>query len=217
MSVDITTWRARIGLFLKYRPLSVNKKRGHVPSVFQFFFLTFLSTLAWPIFLGALFFILIILIWCKKNQFVIKYSKVISSKNFRTLFLVSTLCADLFVLTQLIISIIFKMLLVVSGCVEINPGPDSKINFGVWNLISYLRLEYLTHHRKPKMNIWKRNLLLVGASSMSLRGMKQVEALRQELRVRVKVGSFSFVDSSAPVLPSSVDLLPFIPKYSDYY
>ena len=30
------------------------------------------------------------------------------------------------------------MLLVVSGCVETNPGPDSKINFGVWNLDSLL-------------------------------------------------------------------------------
>ena len=31
-----------------------------------------------------------------------------------------------------------EKLLIVSGCVETNPGPDNKINFGVWNLDSLL-------------------------------------------------------------------------------
>ena len=73
-----------------------------------------------------------------KNDFI---------QNFRTLSSVSLYCVDLFILTQLIIAIVLKMLLVNSGCVETNPGPESKINFGVWNLDSLLTRE------KHKINL----------------------------------------------------------------
>ena len=48
------------------------------------------------------------------------------------------LFSDLLALNQLFIAVILKMLLLSSGCVESNPGPDNKITFGVWNLDSLL-------------------------------------------------------------------------------
>ena len=63
---------------------------------------------------------------------------MILSRNFRTLCIVSVFCVDFLFFTQLFIAIVLKMLLINSGCVETNPWPDSKINFGVWNLDSLL-------------------------------------------------------------------------------
>ena len=39
------------------------------------------------------------------------------------------LFSDLLALNQLFIAIILKMLLLSSGCIESNPGPDNKITF----------------------------------------------------------------------------------------
>jgi hypothetical protein len=48
------------------------------------------------------------------------------------------LFSDVLALNQLFIAVVLKMLLLSSGCVESNPGPDNKITFGVWNLDSLL-------------------------------------------------------------------------------
>ena len=141
MSVDISLWRARIGLFLKYRSTTNNKKFHFRSMVSLLFALSLVLTLVWPVVLCALILSLAIIIWNGKNFFYIKFSKMISSRNFRTLSSVSVFCIDLLILTQLIIAIVLKMLLVNSGCVETNPGPESKINFAVWNLDSLLTRE----------------------------------------------------------------------------
>ena len=138
MLVDISLWRARIGLFLKYRSTN-NIKNFHFRSLVSLLFALFLIlSLAWPLILYFFILILAFIFWYGKYLFYIKFSKMILSKNFRTLSIVSVFCVDFLFSTQLFIAIVLKMLLINSGCVETNPGPDSKINFGVWNLDSLL-------------------------------------------------------------------------------
>lgn len=88
--------------------------------------------------LGLLSCVILSSIWYTKFLLFKRYSKFISSKNLRALCQAAAIGADFFALSQLIIAIINGKLLINSGCVETNPGPDNKISFGVWNLDSLL-------------------------------------------------------------------------------
>ena len=138
MPVDISLWRARIGSFLRYYSLVKSNSSHRSFSVLHIFGLSLLLTLAWPLVISALLVTLVLLILYKKNVFLMNFSKIIYSKNFRTLCKIMILFSDLLALNQLFIAVILKMLLLSSGCIESNPGPDNKITFGVWNLDSLL-------------------------------------------------------------------------------
>lgn len=83
-------------------------------------------------------FALILVSWFLKMRISHSFSKILLSKNYRALCHITLLLIDLSVITQLTIAIISQMLLLNSGCIERNPGPENKINFGVWNLDSLL-------------------------------------------------------------------------------
>ena len=94
--------------------------------------------LLWPSLLLSLISIILFLIWYVKFLLLKRFSKLVCTKNLRSFCILAAIAADFFALSLLTIAMVNEELLIISGCVETNPGPDNKINFGVWNLDSLL-------------------------------------------------------------------------------
>ena len=102
------------------------------------FFIIITLILLWPPLLFLFISIILFLIWYVKFLLLKRFSKLVCTKNLRSFCIFAAIAADFFALSLLTIAMVNEKLLIISGCVETNPGPDNKINFGVWNLDSLL-------------------------------------------------------------------------------
>ena len=103
MPVDISMWRARIGLFHKFvsHVKSNQVKFKNEYSVEFFFITTFI--LLWPLLLFFLLSIIFFLIWYVKFWFLKRFSKLVCIKNLRTFCIIAAIAADFSALSLLII------------------------------------------------------------------------------------------------------------------